>query len=150
MMMLMQFPLAVEGWILLFISLAVPLIIILWVLSSYHSTPKPPMERTRVTLRPADGSDGIAAAHGAEESYFPVIRGSEKAGFPVGRVGHGGKGAYGHRAQRNEELIWCNLARKASDVSPPLAHIIKNHELLFRTRVSWTLLSKADDASISA
>lgn len=59
-------------------------------------------EYARPPERPANGTNGTSAAHGAEVSYMPARRGGSKGGLPVSGLGRSGKGGYGSK-QSNED-----------------------------------------------
>ncbi|TFG10588.1 hypothetical protein EU538_01475 [Candidatus Thorarchaeota archaeon] len=83
--------------------LAATVVIILWIISSYCSSPTPPKERARPRPIPADGSDGFSVVHAWEQSYMPAIGASDKGGFPVSGMGYSGKGGYGRRTTDKDE-----------------------------------------------
>lgn len=83
------------NWYLLVLFVILPIIFTLWVVSKSCSGYSAPSGYAVPEPRPTDGSDGLSVAHGAEVSYWPSESASASGGFPVGGLGHGGRGSFG-------------------------------------------------------
>ena len=98
----MQAWMYLEFWVSLFVFGIIPVAFTLWLIAKFCTGWATPKSYDRPLPRPVDGSDGISAAHGAEVSYFPSDRASDKGGLPVGSIGHPGRGRYGYLRPESE------------------------------------------------
>jgi hypothetical protein len=82
----------------------IPIIFTIWLIARICTGWGTKSTLNRTPPRPADGTDGISAAHGSDASYFPAQRTSEKGGLPVSGIG-GGRGEFGRprTEKRNED-----------------------------------------------
>lgn len=94
---------AIEAGINLFLFVALPAIILIWLVCRSSNSPATPPERLRSQPPSADPPDGIPTNQGASVSYFPGERSFSKGGFPVSGLGDEGRGGYGARPRDKDE-----------------------------------------------
>ncbi len=102
-MIQLEWWMAPETWIGFFLFIVLPLVFIVWLVSKSCKSQATPTEYSRPAPPPADGSDGISAAHGADMSYYPAEEGGSKGGLPVSGLGPSGRGSYGSRPRDKDE-----------------------------------------------
>ncbi len=81
-------------WLYAVLFRIIPIIFTIWLIARTCAGWGTESTLNKAPPRPADGTDGISAAHGSDVSYFPAQRTSEKGGLPVSGIGSG-RGAFG-------------------------------------------------------